>query len=343
MPKIHIIYDNDDIKSIVINVLDLLKINKGPITYNKPNIIEDGGNDEYYDYELDDLFAICADYRKKKNIKDNDFVILLTTKKNIKNWFSAPDLKNNIFIKANIWENLVENVRPEYPIVHEIMTNYLQSLMFPNHQNLLASAHITPVGCVNDFCGNMTDVIHKFQEGNVCHDCCEKIKQTFSAFPWVLDQINSTLQSARLPFTRMSGILNSIEPSSLKIDGIKKIKFPEFNDLALSLTPIDKVLYILVLKSEEGLKKASIPDRKQEVMDTYHKYNDSGNDQRAINETVDHFCLPFGDLIIDAKGRVNKMIKKVLGERMANHYLIKLDRATDLYSISLPHRMRVID
>ena len=120
------------------------------------------------------LFAECAHFRQASNIPLEDFVVLLTSRKNDMNWFSAYDSNgsNSVFIGTDDWEYYVPS-ESKYPIAYEVIVNLLQKMTCSNIEEMIQYAHMTPRGCINDMCEWKPEITFKLRTADICEDCLQ--------------------------------------------------------------------------------------------------------------------------------------------------------------------------
>tara|TARA_B110000211_G_scaffold11916_1_gene12471 strand:+ start:61 stop:1098 length:1038 start_codon:yes stop_codon:yes gene_type:complete len=342
MPKVYILSETGN-EELGEEVMDLLKASRGPLSYQTRSLKIEEVSHSYMEFE--ELFSICEDFRIKntKSVKPDDFVILLSPKPNIKNWFSAPDFKNNIFVHADGWDDYCKQ-QPKFPIAHEIISNIVQSKLFENNEELFKSVHYESLGCINDYCRLNEHVIKKLESGEVCKDCFKKIKETFKDSPGFPDQIDLTLKSIRkaFTFTKLSLLVAQKPISSIEINRTKKLKFTDYNNLELNLGGVIKVFYILFLKYQDGLKYADFPMMEEEIRDLYFKHLPSNRGRPEIEDTIRRLCNPNNkNPLVEAKSKINITLEETLGPSTAVHYMIVENNVTKVHSIKLPAKFRV--
>ena len=340
MPKVYILSETGN-EELGEEVMDLLKASRGPLSYQTRSLKIEEVSHSYMEFE--ELFSICEDFRIKntKSVKPDDFVILLSPKPNIKNWFSAPDFKNNIFVHADGWDDYCKQ-QPKFPIAHEIISNIVQSKLFENNEELLKSVHYESLGCINDYCRLNEHVIKKLRKGTVCAACGEKIRLTPLDSRGFWDQINLTLHSISGAFKLLTRILDQ-EPSRIEVNGENELKFIDYDNQELILSASQKVLYILFLKHKDGLKYADFPEMKEELMELYFKHVFINLDRFDIETTISNLCDPDPDnnALSIAKSKVNSQLDVTLGPSVAVHYKILNNPETRVHSIDLPSKYRV--
>jgi len=340
MPIVYILSYTEANKELGEEVMKLLKKSKGPLSYKTSSL--EIKEDTHRVMEREELFDLCENFRDKSNaVKPNDFVILLSPNPNMKNWFSAPDFKNNIFVHTDGWEEYCEQ-QPKFPIAHEIISNIVHSKLFENKEALVQGVHYDTLGCINDFCGEKEQVIEKLRKGTVCAACGEKIRLTPLDSRGFWDQINLTLHSISGAFKLLTRILDQ-EPSRIEVNGENELKFIDYDNQELILSASQKVLYILFLKHKDGLKYADFPEMKEELMELYFKHVFINLDRFDIETTISNLCDPDPDnnALSIAKSKVNSQLDVTLGPSVAVHYKILNNPETRVHSIDLPSKYRV--
>jgi hypothetical protein len=344
MLKVYILSDTEANKELGGEVMKLLKKSKGPLSYKTSSL--EIKEDTQRVMEFVDLFDICNNFRETtKAVKPKDFVILLSPNPNIKNWFSAPDFKNNIFVHTDGWDMYCKQ-EPKFPIAHEIISNIVHSKLFENNEDLWEGVHYDTLGCINDYCVKKEQVIEKLKSGDVCEACKIKINDTFEDSPGFPGQIGSTLHSISKAFTRLAGIVAQKPLSRIEINGTKELKFTDYNNKELQLSAICKVVYILFLKHQDGLNYNQIPDMSVEIRNLYFNHLTSRRGRNQIEITIDKMCKPledpdYGKSLNGTVTNINKALKNCLGEDLAEQYLIVRDPDTFVHSIKLAPEFRV--
>ena len=74
------------------------------------------------------LFAKCNNYRLRRGINNDEFVILLTEISNDKNWFASLDetMPTNGFIHTSDWNHFIK-CNDAFPIAYEVIALLLQN------------------------------------------------------------------------------------------------------------------------------------------------------------------------------------------------------------------------
>ena len=167
---------------LISNVVELLNKFNGELKFIKlknlekerfnvicPNIENINNTSEL---SFDQLFELCKGVRLiNTEIKNTDHIVLLTSLKNDKNWFSA-SIKKDTFIDTNNW-NEITNSDPKFGIGYQVVENIFQLLIGINYRNAHnhSNVHHTDEFCINEMCINKQKVIVKLKSADICDSC----------------------------------------------------------------------------------------------------------------------------------------------------------------------------
>ena len=276
----------------------------------------------------EELFAVCDNYRKLKNLPDKDLVVLLTDVGNHLNCFGGvSESMNNYFVQTSSWENIFDNsVDIRYPIAYEVIIWVMRNKMFKNREAMLEAVHETPIGCFMDLCIDKTQIILKMRTAYVCIDCIRKIKDSDihvlypRQFFEILDKIRNSLI-----FTLRSEILN--KPSKLEITKYFNIFFTDLGNLELKLNPKEKTVYLFFLNHPEGILISHLQENEDELNSIYNniygQFETDLNNKRAITILVNPFDKDDINMVLS---RINKKINNAVGDPLYDYYCIKGER-----------------
>ena len=267
------------------------------------------------------IFDKCNNYRKIKNIEDEDFVLLLTDIDNSYNWFATLDEKNpfNGFVHSKDWSYFID-CRSAYPIAYEIISLVMKKHIFTNFDDFQIHRHNIPIGCINDFCKNKSEIILKLRTGDICTKCMEKLKQSLP----LSNIIHSLkiLDSLRKKMLFSQNFMQLTPLSKLVIDKNKNIHLPDFENIQIKLTPLEKTLYMLYLFHPEGIEISFLCDYKTEMYHIYTHISKRG-DINEMKSSID-------DLVNITTGSASQKISKIktkfenaIGSELAKNYYIK--------------------
>lgn len=269
----------------------------------------------------DALFKMANQYRTKRNIPGNEFVLILTDIANKQNWFAALDenMPYNGFIHTEDWNYYIK-CSAAFPIAYEVVALVLQKHIFDGLYDLRTKVHEHPIGCVSDFCAHKRDIILKLRTGDVCEACIEKTNGKIST-PELHHalQIMSSLRE-RMLFAQN---LKRFSPlSKIKIDHRSKIFLPDFGNIEIKLRPLEKALYFLFLKYPEGIYHSSLSEYRTELYEIYAGISNMG----ALDEMkmrIDDMVNALSDSASQKMSRIKRVFEEAIGPDLAKHYYIK--------------------
>ena len=269
------------------------------------------------------LFGICKDFRKNKNIAKEDHVMLLTNESNEHNWFGSYDESlKNYFIQTNNWSYYFGNdLDSRFPIAYEVAAWILRSMMFRSQVETLNALHKEPRGCMMDFCVKKPQIILKMRTGDLCQDCMN-----------ILTNRDVNRVQARELFTIMDGIRGNLlfrqrsillmENSRLEVRGLsKRVYLTDLGDLEINLNPKERALFLLYLNHPEGIMRSHLVDHKVELR-TYYAIFSQQPDNRSIDEAIDRLTDVIDGNMDVIMSRIRRKFKQAVGEQQFEDYSI---------------------
>ena len=361
--KTHLIRSNEMDRELFTKVLDLLRAIPGPLTFEcDPDSVVDFDRDEIVDREFparkilsyepeildnpyiapatkrDVIFSKCAEYRAAHEIPNDEYVLLLTDIRNDMNWFASLDkaMPRNGFVNTADWDAVVQ-CPPAFPITYEVVALLLQGGMFPDFATEMALVHKTPIGCINDFCQRKRDIILKLRTADICRTCMERLRAMvpMSIVIHALD----IMESLRVKMLYAQSFRQSTGPGRMSIDGLMRIRFPEFGNIEVRLRPLEKALYRLFLNHPEGIRRIELPTFRQELYGIYSRLTNSDERSAAV-QRVDDMVSIFSNSAEEKISRIKRVFTEALGEDLARHYYISGARG-EAYRI--PVDMRLVE
>lgn len=290
---------------------------------------------------FDEYFDLLDGYREfREEIADNDFVILISSIRNNQNWFSA-FRHRNIFIHGDEWD-LISTVDSKFGIAYQCVENIFQSLIELNIDNVISepNIHMSPLGCINDFCGYKPDILKKFQTANVCESCYQRaINKGISDF--ILAHIISIIEEIRKEFVISRRLQSQTKLDKVIVDEQGNI---HVGDRMIKLETLPKVMYIGFLKQIEGIPTNKLCDNKGQF-DEIYKVLKSNPDDKAITKMC---CnkIQHKDKIERIKptfetyrSKIRMALKEKLGDVLSNFYAINLitdNNQQNIFKVPLP-------
>jgi len=271
----------------------------------------------------DDIFERCQAFRKANDISEFEFVILLTDKGNEYNWFAAPNPKGGRdgFVQTSGLGFYLPGFS-RASIVYLRVTHLLRHLMFSSIREMSEGVHQTSVGCMNDFCGNKSELILKIRTADLCSDCVKRLEDK-QVDPLLANQVFEIMEATRseILFRDRYSLLK--KPSRMSITGPNyKIQFPDLANIELKLDKIEKTTYLFFLGKPEGVKLNMLDEHREELTELYLKVSPTSTRDTAakrINERTDNTNT---QKISETISKIRRKINDLLGNEMAEHYII---------------------
>jgi hypothetical protein len=281
---------------------------------------------------FDELFDLCDTYRTFREIPDDAFVVLVTSIKNRKDWFSAFRGKN-IFIHGEEWEYYTKR-DGKYGIAYQVLENIFQSMIDLNINDVdnEPNIHIPSIGCINDMCMDKIDVMLKLRTADICESCIARAEEK-PMDPLVLDHIQASIENLREAFVNSNRIKSKVKPLAVYIDPKRNVKI---GDKDIHIIPLRRVLFIFFLKNPQGIKTKYLSEYQDDLYEVYKEVRKSAEKSR-IKRMVDD--KKGGDPSFDSiKSKLNKDLYKKLGSNLADYYMItkvEIKDGMNIYKINL--------
>lgn len=278
---------------------------------------------------FEEFFDLVQDNReriRKEEITENDFVILISSIQNTKEWFSAFN-KRNIFIHGDEWD-LISNVDSKFGIAHQCVENIFQSISELNIDDidLEPNIHQTTIGCINDFCDEKTDIIRKLQTANICPSCYQRAVDKGMS-DYILAHIISIIEEIRKEFVIARNFPRQANLEMVIVDEKGNITI---GDRIIKMDTLPKVMYINFLKHIEGIPTNKLCESKDQF-DEIYKILKSNPDEYVITRMC---CnkLQYKDKIPEKikptfeiyRSKIKMALKEKLGDVLSNFYAINL-------------------
>lgn len=267
-----------------------------------------------------ELFSLCEFYRNTFKVKKDDFVILLTVRKNEFNWFSHCDKNKNVFVHTGDWEYYTKAPQ-KFPIAYEVVMNVMQGLMkLDITQNPNPHIHLEPLGCMNDFCQNKQQVILKLRTGDICSECLEKMREE-RVNDEIINQSLDIFEAIRNQLLFKQGFTRNLKPKPIRIDTKGKITIGE---KVIKLNPLESTLFIFFVTNSNGVTLNELQNFRDQLLNIYLIIRPGGEASK-----IDNLILPYHNNVSTFsvnKSRLNRKLRDELGESLANFYYLDGNR-----------------
>ena len=273
-----------------------------------------------------DIFSKTTEYRKNNSIAEDEHIVVLTSHANEYNWFSAgnPNGSYEYFVHTGMWEKFFD-CDPRFPVAYELISIPLQVAMFGSYTNLEENSHQKARGCVNDFCRNKKEIVLKMRTGDICQECVDLIISE-NVDPALVDQAFKVFDSIKSHMLFRERYKITRQPYRLEIRGNnKRFYLPDLSDAKISLSPMERAVYLLVLSHPEGIPISHFPDHQEELKRYYSSTSVEGSIVE-INHRVSAICENQDNLLSQILTRIKRKYTDLVGEEMAESYAIKGER-----------------
>jgi hypothetical protein len=274
---------------------------------------------EKYRFSWRSLFQRSNKVRAAKSIPNKEATFLITEKENELNYFSAFDPQNptNGFIQATDWDLFID-APAAYPIAYEVIATFLQSQMFRSMEEVLELTHRKPIGCLNDFCQDKSQVLLKLRTADICKNCMNILKERVD--PAILKHAIALMESLRLKMKFVQNIDD--EQIQLKIEKKQLHFLGKFGTITITLTPIEMAIYKLFLNHDDGIRFADLVDHKQEFLMYYEELSPHLTNPVCV-DTVTKYVRTYENNSMSEKiSKIKRKIEEGLGKEQAKTFII---------------------
>ena len=272
---------------------------------------------------FEEFFDLCNKYRINKEVPDDAYVVLLTSIKNNKEWFSAFKGKN-IFIHGEEWEYYTKR-DSKFGISFQVVENIFQSQIELNIDDVdnEPNIHDPSIGCIDDMCMNKTDVVYKFRTADICESCLKRaVEKNIS--PLILDHVDRIIRSLREEFVNTNRISPMVKPENVHIDPLRTVKIGHKN---VKLDPIHRVLFIFFLRNLQGIETKLIYKCEEDLYQIYKEIKDNP-ERKSIIKMVEGANRNFEVY----RTRLNQALFNQLGPKLAEYYILDRVEIKDDYN-----------
>jgi len=268
------------------------------------------------------LFYRLQNYREQFQIPADVFILLLTNERNSKNWFGMADIDGRPqgFVQTSYWSDYVYS-ESIYPILYEIVAIPLQSRMFKSMEEISKYTHFKPIGCLNDFCSNKSEIILKLQTANICTQCYQRLEQK-GVGDAEMDHVDKILDTIRLRFREFNIRRSRRQPFPIRIENNgRKI---QIGDITLKLSPIQRSLYLFFLKLRKQIRTTDLDEYADDIIRIYQNYYNRSSRDEMIS-IASRLAKNEDSLATQTISKINAVIDKNIIPEQANYYKIITD------------------
>ncbi len=283
------------------------------------------------------IFAKCKSYRRKHDIGDDEYVVLLTDIANDRNWFMAIDNNlRNSFIHTADWDYYIDSDY-KYPIAFLVVEMILQTHMADSVPDIIKLYHKHPLGCVNDFDLNKKDIALKLRTADICIDCQRVIKSR-KVPPPLVNQILSTMEGIRKQMLFKERFKYHLQPAPMLFNLVqRKAQLVDMPSMTVRFTPLEATIYYFFLQHEEGLALNEMYRYENELFNIYAKCSvaNSDNNIAAMKDSINILVDPLENSLNEKISKIKSKFIKVLGKDVAAFYYILKDTETGNYKVDI--------
>jgi hypothetical protein len=277
---------------------------------------------------FDEYFDLVQGYREfQQEIKDEDFVILITSIRHDRNWFSGFN-NRNIFVRGDEWD-IISDVDSKFGIAYQCVENIFQSLMGLDIMNYKKepNIHKETKACINDFCANKTDIIMKFQSGTICNSCLDVAEFEKGVDKYIFIHIIEIIEEIRKEFVVSRHLRSITKLEKVKVDSDGKISI---GDRKLKLATMPRVLYLGFLKQIGGIPNNQLCEHKNLFDEIYKLVKKKNRGEYSIEKmlckqiTYERRVDKQTPTFETNRTRIKEGLIECLGVSIANYYAVNL-------------------
>jgi hypothetical protein len=326
----------EEIVSILVSIPGELKFIKGkPLTQVQfKRLNEKFANiDQISSLGFEEFFDLVQWYRELRDINDNDFVILISSISNSRNWFSSFN-KKNIFIHGDEWD-LISDVDSKFGLAYQCVGNIFHSLL----DLKINDFHETTIGCISDFCGYKPDILKKLQSANICQSCYERsVNKGISDL--IMTHIISIMEEIRKEFVISRRFLRQANLEKVEIDSKGNISIGGKN---IKMNVLPKVMYICFLKNIDGFPTNQLCENKDEFEKIYRLIKKNPDEYAIIKMCCNSIKYSSHNERIRPtfetyRSKIKRALMDELGQTLSNYYTVNLVEAPNnqnLFKVNL--------
>jgi hypothetical protein len=309
--------------------LDFVFLKKESLTYDQLELKSPiwKNYSEIESLSFDELFNICDLFRKINKIPVDEFVVVVTSIKNSRGWFSAFN-KKDIFVYGVGWEYYTKR-DSKYGVAQQIVENIFQSHLelniddYKNEPNI----HIQSIGCINDMCKQKTEVLLKLRTADICDSCLDRADE-MNVNPLVIDHIMGIINKLRDEFVNSNRIKSKVKPENVYIEPDRSVKIGARN---ISIDALNKVLFIFFLRNLQGVETKLVTNYQEDLYNIYQEIR--FNPDRKIIVRMFDGTRAEKPTFETVRSRLNRALVEQLGGSLAEYYILSKVVIKDSFNV----------
>ena len=297
-------------------------------------------------YAWAQLFDVCIQYRRDKNIPNNEQVFLLTDQKNELHWFGAADERtlNNFFVDCSDWHDYFEGFDNRFPITYCIAGWLMRKVIFASKEEMEMAVHDKEsIGCLMDLCIEKKQIVLKMRTADICADCLSYSEKNDSNRVY-MNQLMQIMDGVRsnLMFRDRSKYLRTNSRLEFR-DIMHRMYLTDLGDLEVNLNPKERSLYLVFLNHPEGISRTNLIEYSKELKSFYNTFSKTWDSllylERIIKieESIALLTNPLEDNFMQVLSRIRRKFKDTVGEEQYKTYSIESFDGT--YKITLDREL----
>ena len=282
-------------------------------------------------YTEQDLFTVCYDYRIENNISDAEQVLLLTEKKNVKNYFGGVDriTLNNFFVDCSDWDYYFAGFDIRFPVVFSIAGWLMRKVIFSTAEEGVAALHEEPRGCFMDHCIDKKQIKLQMRTADICDDCLSYAEKN-DANRAHMNQLMQIMDGVRTNLLFREHSMYLRKNSRLEFRTMKhKIYLTDLGDLQVNLNTKERALYLVFLNYPEGISRVDLVKCREELMHYYFNFSTKWDAllpfdrEKKINESISNLLDLSNQNFMQVCSRIRKKFKETVGGDQYRTYSIE--------------------
>jgi hypothetical protein len=160
----------------------------------------------------------------------------------------------------------------------------------------------------------------KLRTADICYVCLEMLKEKGCEMS-VVQQVLAIYESVRLRILFSQNFKQNLKPSRLTITSENKIFLPDYHNIEIKLTPLEKTVFLLFLNHPEGIFLHNLTDHKAEIFNLYGELSGSGI-LAEIHNRIESLIDVTSNSASEKIAKIKSAFVKAIGKDLAANYFI---------------------